>query len=80
MYRYSLTLHRESALREVADVYYIEVANGIYHVDKDRHCIYSEYVDLRTVTGALNARTRILVRTLNGSIFSNTDLVQHLDK
>ncbi|UUV46247.1 hypothetical protein [Bacillus phage vB_BanS-Thrax2] len=66
----------EKKLRDVANFYFVEVSHGIFHVEKDRHGRYSEWEDLRTVTGALKHCDGVLVKNLNGNMFSNKDLVQ----
>ncbi|UGO51017.1 hypothetical protein PQE70_gp164 [Bacillus phage vB_BanS_Nate] len=73
-------MSHERQLKNVASFYFVEMCSGIYHVEKDREGVYDGWVDLRTVTGALKNKTRVLVKSIDGNMFSNTDLLERIKK
>lgn len=73
-------MSHERQLRNNANTYFVELAGGIFHVEKDRQGKYNYYANSEQVLDALNHDDRTLVKSLNGDLFSNTDFLEDIKK
>jgi len=70
----------ERQLKNNANTYFVELAGGIFHVEKDREGKYDYYANSQEVIRALNNDIRTLVKSINGDLFSNIDFLEDIKK
>ncbi|AGI11893.1 hypothetical protein X915_gp167 [Bacillus phage vB_BanS-Tsamsa] len=70
----------ETQLKNNANTFFVELAGGIFHVEKDREGRYDYYANAQEVIRALSNDERVLVKSLNGDLFSNTDFLEDIKK
>uniref|UniRef100_A0AB39C7D1 Uncharacterized protein n=1 Tax=Bacillus phage KoopaTroopa TaxID=3234046 RepID=A0AB39C7D1_9CAUD len=73
-------ISHETQLKNNANTYFVELAGGIFHVEKDREGRYDYYANAQEVIRALNNDARVLVKSINGDLFSNTDFLEDIKK